>query len=104
MAKTIGTIEIAIEQATASTKTVKAVLILEGKNSYVATLLKPDGSSQSITVHADSDEPATLLLIQKLKGIVDDFDPSTTTVKVLIDSLNLLPKVTYRCPNPSCQA
>lgn len=104
MAKTIATIEIAIEQKAATAKTVKADLTLEGKNSYAVTILKPDGSNERTSINADSDEPAASWLVHKLKALVDQFDPNTATVKVLSDPLNLLPKITYRCPNPRCHA
>src|ERR1041384_2701985 len=104
MAKNIATIEIAIEQNGTATKMVRADLSVEGKNAYTVSILKPDGSKDKSTINSDSDSPATAWLLQKLKTLVDGFDPNTATVKVVSDPLNLLPKVTYRCPNPRCQA
>ena len=104
MAKIIAAIEIAIEQDDGSAKLLKAELAVEGENSYVVSVVNPDGSKEKAAVQGESDSPATAWLVQKLKTLVDQFDPQTTTVKVVSDPCNLLPKTVYRCANPRCRA
>lgn len=104
MAKTLATIEIMIEQHGQPKAEVKATLQLKGDNAYTISLSKPVGQSEITTLNCDSSAPATAWMVQRLKQIVDEFAPSTSTVKVVTDTLNLLPKVTYRCPNPACRA
>lgn len=104
MAKTLATIEIAIEQHGEPAAVVKATLQLKGDSAYTISLSKPVGQPEIMAVNSDSPAPATAWMVQRLKQILDEFALSTSTVKVVADTLNLLPKVTYRCPNPGCRA
>ena len=104
MAKTIAKIEIAIEKKGAPAESLTAELSLEGKTSYTLFISQPDGKKEKTTIESGTQEPANVWLLQKLKTMVDQFDPNTATVKVISDPQNLLPKVTYRCQNPHCRA
>src|SRR5947209_1591075 len=102
MAKRIAEVEIVVQQEGERDKSFKASISLEGKRSYAVSIQRTDGSTDTTTLDSDSQGPATALLEQKLKGLVDEFEPLVALVKVTKDTLNLLPKVTYRCGNWSC--
>jgi hypothetical protein len=103
MAKTIATIEVMIERKDVKRTSLKAYLTSEGKTSYTISLSKPDGTTEITILNCESQGPATAWTVQRLKQLVDDFAPDTSTINVVEDTLNLLPKVTYRCPNQSCR-
>lgn len=104
MLKTLATIEIAIEQQGLPKAAVKAELQRKGENAYTISLLKSAEDSETTSLDCNSPAPAISWMLQRLKQIVDEFAPHTSTVKVVADTLNLLPKVTYRCSNPSCRS
>lgn len=101
MPQIIAKIEVVIEKSGISVTTIKAEIQLEGRASYTVSLTKSFGHPEIIRIDSTSQEPATAWLTLRLKQLVDE-GPSTSTIKVPVDSLNLLPKITYRCS--SCQA
>lgn len=104
MPTTLANIEIEIEQQNQTLTVVKASLQTNNDNAYVILLSKSSGQSVITTLNCDSPDPATNWLVQQLKQIVDEFAASTSVIKVIKDTQNLLPKITYRCSNPSCKA
>lgn len=103
MAKTIADVEIVVQQEGEADRGFRASISLEAKRSYTVAILGPDAIPDVTSLDSDSQAPATALLEQKLKQLVDQFDPSIALVKITKDTLNVLPKVTYRCGNWRCQ-
>jgi hypothetical protein len=104
MPKTIATIEIAIEQQGVPSVIVKASLQVKEGTCYTVSVSKPSGQLETTALDCVSQGPAVAWLVQRLKRLVDEFGPSSATITVVEDTLNVLPKITYRCANHRCRA
>lgn len=103
MPEIIATVEIEIERQGAATIALKAILQVE-TTSYTISLSQDFGQSETTTLDCESQGPAAAWMVQRLKQSVDEFAPHSSTIRVIADTSNLLPKIIYRCSNSRCRA